>query len=98
MKAFKFDWLILPLIGVAVVLLMWQISSKTWAKELPTPHKTWEASKDYVMKPFEKRGEMDQGILLLATYSLKRVAYGFTLGILIATPLGFLLGSSATFF
>jgi nitrate/nitrite transport system permease protein len=56
MKSFKLDWLILPLIGVAVVLLLWQISSKTWAKELPTQHKTWEASKDYVLKPFEKRG------------------------------------------
>ena len=66
MKSFKLDWLILPLIGIAVVLLAWQISSKTWAKELPTPHKTWEASKDYVLKPFEKRGENDDRTLCLA--------------------------------
>src|SRR5678809_429300 len=37
---------------------------------------------------------MDQGIVLLAYYSLLRVARGFLLGIAIATPIGFLLGVS----
>ena len=50
--------------------------------------KTWEESKIYVLEPFEKRGEMDQGIGLLAYYSLVRVAKGFLLGALIGTPLG----------
>src|SRR5437762_14277204 len=40
---------------------------------------------------------MDQGIGLLAFYSLIRVAKGFLLGILIGTPLGFMLGLSKTF-
>jgi nitrate/nitrite transport system permease protein len=97
MKAFKLDWLILPLIGVAVVLLMWQISCKTWAKELPTPQKTWEASKDYVMKPFEKRGEMDQGILRFTWYSLILVAKGYAIALLVGTPIGFFLGLSKAF-
>jgi nitrate/nitrite transport system permease protein len=47
-----------------------------------------------VLEPLTKRGEMDQGILLLAYYSLVRVTRGFLLGIAIATPLGFLLGVS----
>jgi nitrate/nitrite transport system permease protein len=47
-----------------------------------------------VLEPLTKRGEMDQGILLLAYYSLIRVTRGFLLGIAIATPLGFLLGVS----
>ena len=97
MKSFKFDWLILPLIGVAVVLLMWQISSKTWAKELPSPQKTWEASKDYVLKPFEKRGEMDQGILRFTWYSLILVAKGYAIALIIGTPIGFCLGLSKAF-
>ena len=42
---------------------------------------TWEESKLYILEPFEKRGEMDQGIGLLAYYSLVRVAQGFLLGI-----------------
>lgn len=57
--------------------------------------KTWEESKIYILQPWEKRGEMDQGIGRLAFYSLFRVAKGFLLAILLATPLGFLLGVSA---
>ena len=64
--------------------------------DLPSPARTWEESKLYILEPLAKRGEMDQGIVLLAYYSLVRVAQGFLLGIAIATPLGFLLGVSPT--
>ncbi len=94
---FKLDWLILPLIGVAVVIGIWAASSGTWAKELPSPLKTWEKSKEYVMKPFEKRGEMDQGILRFTWYSLILVAKGYAIALLIGTPIGFLLGLSKNF-
>src|ERR1051325_4334263 len=97
MKKFKFDWLVLPLIGIAAVLLLWQVSSATWAKDLPSPAKTWATSKDYVLKPFEKRGEMDQGILRFTWYSLVLVAKGYSLALLIGTPIGFCLGLSKTF-
>jgi len=97
MKAFKLDWLVLPLIGVGVVLLLWQISCATWSKELPTPGKTWETSKPYIMEPFAKRGEMDQGILRFTWYSLQLVAKGYVLALLIGTPIGFCLGLSKTF-
>jgi len=97
MKKFKLDWLVLPLIGIVAVILLWQISSVTWAKELPSPAKTWAASKDYVLKPFEKRGEMDQGILRFTWYSLVLVAKGYAIALIIGTPIGFCLGLSATF-
>ncbi len=77
----KLDWLILPMLGIAIVIGLWAISSATWAKELPSPVKTWEASKDYVLKPFEKRGEMDQGILRFTWYSLVLVAKGYALAL-----------------
>ena len=97
MKPFKLDWLILPLLGIAIVLLAWHISSKTWAKELPSPAKTWDASKDYVLKPFEKRGEMDQGILRFTWYSLILVAKGYAIALIVGTPIGFCLGLSKAF-
>ena len=97
MKTFKFDWLVLPLIGIAAVLLLWQVSAATWAKELPSPLKTWETSKLYILEPFAKRGEMDQGILRFTWYSLALVAKGYLLALLIGTPIGFLLGLSPTF-
>src|SRR6185295_10519496 len=85
----------LSLIGLALVVALWTVVSATVSKDLPSPIKTWEESKPYVMSPWEKRGEMDQGILRMAFYSLIRVAKGFLLAILVGAPLGFLLGSSA---
>src|SRR5262245_56096808 len=78
-----------------MVLAGWWAVSR-WVPDLPSPLRTWEESKLYILAPFEKRGEMDQGIALLAYYSLLRVARGFLLGIAIGTPLGFLLGVSKT--
>src|SRR5438105_7024238 len=94
---FKLDWLILPLLGIGCVLLIWSISSATWAKELPSPAKTWEKSKDYIVEPFAKRGEMDQGILRFTWYSLLLVAKGYALALLLGTPIGFMLGLSKAF-
>src|SRR5213595_2099512 len=93
----RFDWLLLPVMGLACVLGLWAISSSTWAKDLPSPLKTWAKSKDYVLNPFEKRGEMDQGILRFTWYSLVLVAKGYAIALAIGTPIGFFLGLSKTF-
>src|SRR6187455_53403 len=85
--------MLLPLVGIGLALVGWWATS-VFVPDLPSPLKTWEESRIYVLQPLEKRGEMDQGIGLLAYYSLLRVARGFLLGILIGTPLGFLLGVS----
>ena len=89
--------LLLPLLGFALVLGLWQASSKTWAPSLPTPARTWELSKPYIIEPLAKRGEMDQGILRFTWNSLVLVAKGYTLALLIGTPLGFVLGMSRVF-
>ncbi len=88
---------ILPLVGVLIVLALWSISSRTWATELPSPSQTWESSKAYVLEPFAKRGEMDQGILRFTWYSLLLVAQGYAIALVVGTPIGFLLGLSPTF-
>jgi nitrate/nitrite transport system permease protein len=87
--------LTLPVVGFALALAAWSGTSRM-VGDLPSPLETWQESKLYVLQPFEKRGEMDQGIGLLAFYSLMRVARGFALGIAIGTPLGLLLGVSKT--
>ena len=97
MKTFKLDWLILPAVGALIVLGLWSFSSATWTKELPSPSKTWEQSRVYIEKPLEKRGEMDQGILLFTWYSLVLVAKGYALALIIGTPIGFCLGLSKMF-
>src|SRR3970040_3102873 len=84
----------LPLVGISMVIALWSALSGTVAKEWPSPLETWEQSKLYITAPWEKRGEMDQGILRMASYSLWRVAKGYLLALLIGTPVGFLLGRS----
>src|SRR5688572_16324072 len=97
MNRFKLDWLVLPLFGLALILGAWSLSSATWAGNLPSPLNTWEASREYVLSPFAKRGEMDQGILRFTWYSLILVAQGYLLAVIIGTPIGFFLGLSKTF-
>jgi nitrate/nitrite transport system permease protein len=87
--------MLLPLAGLGMALVGWWGASQA-VPDLPSPLRTWEESKLYIVEPLAKRGETDQGILLLAWYSLVRVARGFLLGVAIATPLGFLLGVSST--
>src|SRR5262249_7602169 len=92
----KIAAVVLPILGLLVLGAIWTIVASN-VQDLPSPLKTWQESKLYILQPFDKRGEMDQGILRLASYSLVRVAKGFLLGILLGTPLGFLLGLSKTF-
>ena len=86
---------LLPVVGVGFLLLVWTVLSVN-VQDLPSPLKTWEESKVYILEPLTYRGETDQGIVMLAYYSLLRVARGFLLGVAIATPIGFLLGVSPT--
>lgn len=93
----RLQTVLLPLLGFAGLVALWQFSSHTWAPNLPTPFQTWERSKLYITEPFAKRGEMDQGILRFTWNSLVLVAKGYALALLIGTPLGFVLGVSKLF-
>src|SRR5215213_680217 len=62
------------------------VSTRTGlSADLPTPVETWSASKSYVLKPFEKRGELDQGILAFTWLSLKLVAQGYVIALVLGT-------------
>jgi nitrate/nitrite transport system permease protein len=65
--------------------------------DLPTPAETWKSSKPYVVQPFAKRGELDQGILAFTALSLSLVTQGYLIALVLGTPLGFCLGLSKTF-
>jgi nitrate/nitrite transport system permease protein len=86
-----------PLLGIVSVVVLWATLSTTLSPDLPSPLRSWEESKRYVLDPFFKEGEMNQGIGRLAYYSLTRVAKGYLLAVLLGTPLGFLLGLSRSF-
>lgn len=90
-------YVLLPMVGAGCIILLWAVASASFATNLPSPLKTWEISRPYIVEPFEKRGELDQGILRFTWYSLMRVAKGYTLALLIGTPLGLALGLSRVF-
>lgn len=88
---------LLPLIAAGVLIALWALVSSALVPNLPSPWKTWEVSKPYISDPFEKRGELDQGILRFTWYSLLRVAKGYSLALLVGTPVGLALGLSRVF-
>jgi nitrate/nitrite transport system permease protein len=88
---------LLPLAGVGALLVLWELVARYGGTDLPSPARTWEVSKPLIVEPFAKRGELDQGILRFTWYSLVLVAKGYTLALLIGTPLGFVLGLSSLF-
>jgi nitrate/nitrite transport system permease protein len=97
MRIDTYQKVILPLVGAAAVLVVWAIVSATLAPDLPSPLRTWQESRRYILDPFFKDGEMNQGMGRLAFYSLVRVGKGFALALAIGTPIGFLLGLSRRF-
>ena len=64
------------------------------SRDLPSPLETWKASRPFIVEPFAKRGEMDQGILRFTWLSLKLVLQGYAVALLLGAPLGFALGLS----
>src|SRR5688572_14446044 len=91
------EFLVLPLVGATVVLGLWALISGTISRDLPSPAQAWRESRLYIQEPLAYRGELDQGILRFTFLSLVLVAKGYTLALLIGTPLGFMLGASKTF-
>src|SRR5687768_3978562 len=97
------DWVVLPLVGLGAFLILWATASSmthnpdTQKADLPSPAQTWEGIKLYILEPFAKRGELDQGILSFTWLSLQLVVRGYSIALLIGAPLGFLLGASRTF-
>ena len=80
-----------PVIGLAFLVLVWQIiSAKNSA--FPSPFVTWQEAVRLFSDPFYSKGPNDQGIGWNILASLKRVAVGFGLAALAGIPLGFMIG------
>ena len=58
----------------------------------PSPALVWKESWEQLKDPFYDKGPNDKGIGIQLKYSLMRVAVGFILAIIVAVPLGFIIG------
>lgn len=88
------ETLLLPLAGFLGVLLLWWLIATFKSDLMPTPIEALVANLDYLLNPFYRRGPGDLGIGWLLIASLRRVLLGFSLGALVAIPVGFLIGMS----
>ncbi|MEO8299132.1 MAG: nitrate ABC transporter permease [Burkholderiales bacterium] len=60
----------------------------------PTPGQMGQAAAKHLSSPFYDNGPNDKGLGLQLAYSLGRVALGYGLALLVAVPLGFVIGMS----
>ena len=89
-------WAVTVLFGLGslgVIVGVWSIIRGFVGADLPTPAATAQMIWQLIKDPFRYGGPNDQGILLLLGSSLMRVSLGWFFGLLVAVPLGILMGS-----
>lgn len=104
MQRILVDQLLLPSIGIIACLLFWGLLSlltydaEAGVSDFPSPIVTWQESVKYFRQPFSRNeAEGFDGIGLEIWRSLQLVGTGYGLAIVVAIPLGFLLGASHRF-
>jgi len=88
------SWLmqiIAPLLGLAFLVLIWQIIAMS-NSQFPTPLLTLQEALKLFADPFYRTSPNDQGIGWNILASLQRVAVGFGLAAVTGIPLGFMIG------
>ena len=88
------DTFLFPALGCLGIILLWWVVALANHELMPTPPEALIANWDYILHPFYERGPGDLGVGWLLLASLRRVILGFSLGALVAIPLGFLIGMS----
>ncbi|RYG10183.1 MAG: nitrate ABC transporter, permease protein [Burkholderiales bacterium] len=81
-----------PLLGLGLLLLVWEMVSMGTAASIPSPQDTFKQAIDIFSDPFYSKGPNDQGIGWNVLSSLKRVAMGFGLAAVVGIPVGFMIG------
>ncbi|PFH09214.1 nitrate/nitrite transport system permease protein [Collimonas sp. PA-H2] len=83
--------IVAPLLGLAFLVLVWQIIAMH-NSQFPTPLLTLQEALKLFADPFYRTSPNDQGIGWNILASLQRVGIGFGLAALAGIPLGFMIG------
>ena len=81
-----------PLLGLALLVLLWELVSLGTKASIPSPKDTFWQAVTLFSDPFYSKGPNDQGVGWNVLSSLKRVALGFGLAAIVGIPVGFLIG------
>jgi nitrate/nitrite transport system permease protein len=83
-----------PLVIIALLLIVWQALGSRPGAALPAPSKVVQDTWELIAHPWYDRGGNDVGIAWQLLASLKRVAWGYSLAVLVGVSLGVLVGQS----
>jgi nitrate/nitrite transport system permease protein len=83
-----------PLIVIGILLIIWQMLGSRPGAALPAPSKVVQDTWELIVHPFYDHGGNDVGIAWQLLASLKRVAYGYSLAVIVGVSLGVLVGQS----
>lgn len=86
--------ILLPLVGIAGFLIVWQVCSMVGLIKLPPPTDLWtnERTRTYLMYPFFNRGGTDVGLFWQSLASLQRVLIGYSLAAVVGISVGIFVG------
>lgn len=86
--------LLMPLLGFSGLIAVWWAIALVRGEMMPTPWEALVKNLDFILHPFYRRGPGDLGLGWLLLASLRRVIIGFSLGAIVAIPVGVLIGLS----
>ena len=93
-RDFSFIWqrVLPPLLGLALLVLIWEGVSLGTKASIPSPKDTFWQAVQIFKDPFYSKGPNDQGVGWNVLSSLQRVAMGFGLAAIVGIPVGFMIG------
>lgn len=77
--------------GVFILLIIWHLLSLRPDTSLPSPFAVVTNTWDLIKDPFFNKGGNNKGFFWLILASLKRVAFGYSLAVLVGIPFGFII-------
>jgi nitrate/nitrite transport system permease protein len=83
-----------PLIVLALFLLFWELVCRRAGSALPPPSRVYSDTKELIFDPFFDHGGADKGLFWHLEASLRRVALGYAIAVVVGVGLGTLVGQS----
>jgi nitrate/nitrite transport system permease protein len=90
--SFIWHYVLPPLLGLALLVLIWEGVSLGTKASIPSPKDTFIQAVEIFKDPFYSKGPNDQGVGWNVLSSLQRVAMGFGLAAIVGIPVGFMIG------
>ncbi|WP_111643150.1 nitrate ABC transporter permease [Marinimicrobium alkaliphilum] len=83
-----------PVVVIGALLLLWEVLCSRPGAMLPAPSQMLDDTWELIVNPFYDYGGNDVGMGWQVLASLERVAYGYSLAVIVGVALGVLVGKS----